>query len=336
MLRYTQSQQAYVLQNRRAFTANQVAIAERHGLSESTAITSMVGNAMPLPRDVWGEWDREAVEIQRDILAVFNDLAATLSKPMPIGKLVHYFQTVSDSGEANISLDGRSNARSDQQVFDYHGTPLPIIDSSFGYGWRQWAAAATEGFALDSTGRMNSNRRIAEKLESIALNGDASIVVGGNALVGLRNHPKRNTRATGATLNGGTGAEWKAEVIALIKLLHADNHRAAVTLYVNFDDWFYAGETEYNPAVSDKTIAQRVREIEGVGAVVPASSINANEMIAVIKRRDVLEVLNGMPITNRAKFRADPEDDYDFLTLAAAAVEIKFDAEDQCGIAHSS
>lgn len=333
MLRFTQAQNAFVVQNRRAFAANQAAISRRHGLNDSTAL---IGNAMPIPRDVWGEWDRDAVALQRDELAVFNDLSGSVATPMPIGKIIHHFQTVSDSGEVNTSLDGRSKARTDQPVFAYHGTPLPIIDSGFGYGWRQMAAAATEGFQLDAAGRNNANRKVAERLETIVLAGDSNIVVNGNQLYGLRNHPKRNTRATGVTLNGATGAQWAAEVKALLQLLHADNHRAPVTIYVNWDDWFYASNTDYSTNYAGKSIAQKIREIDGVANVVPGSKVNANEMIAVVKRRDVVQVLNGMPMTTRAQFRANPEDDYEFLVIAAAALEIKFDADDNCGVAHSS
>jgi hypothetical protein len=59
-------------------------------------------------------------------------------------------------------------------------------------------------------------------------------------------------------------------------------------------------------------------------------------MIAVVKRREVLQVLNGMPITTRQLFRANPEDDYNFKVMAASALEIKFDANDKCGVAHRS
>ena len=158
--------------------------------------------------------------------------------PMPIGKLIHYFQTVSDSGEVNVSLDGRSKARTDQQVIEYHGTPLPITDSTFSYGWRRVAAARSEGYTLDTAGRENSMRKVAEKLEDLALNGDSSIVVGGDSLYGLRNHPKRNVRDTGQTMNGATGPEWVAEIKGLLEILHADNYRVPVTIYVNWDDWF--------------------------------------------------------------------------------------------------
>lgn len=329
MLTFTPAQQELLLNNRRAFNERQTAMSTTMG-------GAMFGNAATLPRDVWGLWDREAVEIQRSILAVFNDLSASVATPMPIGKIVHHFQTVSDSGEVNISLDGRPKGRTDQPVIDYHGTPLPIIDSPFSYGWRQVAAAQTEGFQLDAAGRMNAMRKTAEKLESIALDGDAKIIVGAASLYGLRNHPKRSTRSTSQALLTATGPQWVADVTATLKLLHAKNFRVPATLYVNWDDWFYASNTDYSSAYPNKTIAQRVREIGGIENIVPASGVAASQIIAVVKRRDVIQVLNGMPMATRAQFRANPEDDYNFVTMAASAVEIKYDAEDQCGIAVST
>jgi hypothetical protein len=328
MLRFTDEQQAFVLANRRQFNASQIAMAENHG-------QTLIGNALPLPKDVWGLWDREAVEVQRTTLRVFNDLSSSVSMPVPIGKLVHHFQTVSDSGSVNVSLDGRSKGRTDQPVFAYHGTPLPIIDSPFSYGWRQVAAASTEGFQLDAAGRMNSMRKIAEKAESLMLNGDTDIVVGADPLYGLRTHPRRNTRTTAQALNGATGAQWLATITATLKLLHDDNFKSPATIYLNFDDWFYATSTEFTEGYP-KTIAQRVLELGGLREVIDADSINPGEVIAVVKDRSVLQVLSGMPMTTRAQFRANPEDDYNFVTMAAVALEIKFDANQNCGVAVSS
>lgn len=328
MLRFTPEQQAFVLANRRQFNERQTALAAAHG-------STIIGNALPLPKDVWGMWDREGVEVQRSTLAVFNDLAASVAFPMPIGKLVHHFQTISDSGSVNISLDGRSKARTDQPVFEYHGTPLPITDSTFSYGWRQVEAARSEGMQLDGAVRDNSNRRVAEKLEGLALDGDASIVVGGATLYGLRTHPRRNTRTTGVALNGATGAQWLAEITATLKLLHADNFKVPATIYLNWDDWFYATSTEFT-AGYPKTIAQRVLELGGLREVIPADSITASQIIALVKDRRVVQVLNGMPMTTRAQFRANPEDEYNFVVMAAASLEIKFDATQKCGVAVSS
>lgn len=328
MLRYTPEQQNFLLNNRRAFNARQGEIVTKYG-------QTMVGNAFPMPKDAWGQWDKEGIDVQRQLLAIFNDLAASVSTPMPIGKIVHHFQTISDSGTANVSLDGRSKARTDQPVYDYFGTPLPIIDSPFSYGWRQMAAAQTEGIPLDSAARVNSLFKVAQRLESIALDGDASISINGATLFGLRTHPRRNTRTTGVTLNGATGNQWLAEITATVRLLHADNFKTPAQLYLNFNDWFYANNTEF-AAGYPKTIAQRMLESTGITGVIASDSIAPNQAIALIKDRRVVQVLNGMPISTRAQFRANPEDDYDFVTMAAAAVEIKFDAEQNCGIAVSS
>ena len=333
MLKFTQDQQDFIIGNRRAFNDRQRGLAEAHGIANGRGL---VGNAAALPRDVWGEWDREAVEIQREVLAVFDDLSSSVSTPMPIGKLVHHFQRQSDSGSVNISLDGRSKARTDQQVTDYKATPLPIINSTFSYSWRQVAAAQAEGFQLDAGGRANAMYNVAENLETIAISGDDSIVVGGDRLYGLTTHPKRNTRTTGQTLNGATGAQWLAEVNATLKLLHDKNFRVPVTLYVNWDDWYYAGNTDFSTQYPNKTIAQRIREMDGVAAVVPASKLAANSLVGVVKNRRTVQVLIGMPMATRTQFRANPEDDYTFVTMAAAALEIKYDYKDQCGIAHSA
>lgn len=336
MLRFSPEQAAALNSQRAAFNARQAMLADQYGLTNGAR--SLIGNASPLPLNVWGMWDREGIPVQREQLSVFNSLAADVSMPMPIGKLVHYFQTISDSGTANTSMDGKSKARVDQPVIDYFGTPLPIIDSSFTYGWRQVEAASTEGFQLDAAARINATFKVAKQLELQTLNGNPSIVVGGAQLYGLTNHPKRNTRSTGVTLTSATGAQWVAEMNATIALLTAKNFYAPATVYVNWATWRYAQTTDYSSATPFAgTIADRIlRDSAGIKEIIPASNVAANTIIAVIKDRRFLQVLNGMPINTRAQFRANPEDDYEFVTMAAAALEIKYDATNQCAVAHSS
>lgn len=329
-MKFTEQQKAFILNERRNHDAQHKAMQKMYGNQ------LLVGNASPVPKDVWGMWDRDAVQIQRDVLAVYNDLSSTLSMGMPIGKLVHHFQTVSDSGQVNVSLDGRGKGKTDQPLIEYHGTPLPIIDSPFSFGWRQIEAARTEGYNLDTAASSNAQRKVAEKLEDIVLNGDSSISVGGDVLYGLTNHPNRNTRSTGVTLNGATGVEWEAEVRATLQVLHNDNFRTDVTLYLNWDDYFYAATTEYSTQYGGKKILDAIQQMAGVGSIVPASRVTANSIIGVVKRREVVQVLNGMPMITRALARHNPEDDYNFVVMAASALEIKFDAEGQCGIVVSS
>lgn len=333
MLKFTLHQLEILRNNRRAFNANQARVAQTFGIQ--AVGNGLLGNALPLPKDVWGEWDKEGVEIQRQVLSVFNNLAASVSMPMPIGKLIHFFQTISDSGEVNVSIDGRSKARTDRPEFEYHGTPLPILDSSYGYGWRMVEAAATEGVSLDPAARANAQFKVAEALEDQTLNGNSKVVVDSNPLYGLRNHPSRNTRVTGEDLSACTGAEWLAEVNAVTAALYADNFFVEPTLYVNINDWKYARETDYSTLYPGKTIAQRILE-SGVKEVIPASRVPADEIIAVVKDRRTVQVLNGMPMSTMAMFRANATDDYEFTTMAAAALELKYDATGKMGLVHSA
>ncbi|EHK8991086.1 encapsulin [Escherichia coli] len=336
MLKFTKEQADFVLNSRRNWEQQQRRLAETHGFQINElngaimAGNALSGGASTLPKDVWGEWDREAVQIQRDILSVFNDLAATNSRPMNIGKLVHHFQTVSDSGEVNISLDGRGKGKTDQPVIEYHGTPLPIIDSEFSFGWRQVLAAQTEGYQLDSAARYNHTRKVAEKLEDLAINGDQTINVGGATIYGLRTAPHRATTTHGVDLNGADGAAWVDAVKKTVSALHAKHFYTPVTLYVNWNDWFYASSTEY-VATYPKKILAAIMEIPGIASIVPASRVPANEILGVCKRPDVVSVLNGMPIVTRPKNRLNPEDDYVFTVIAAASLEWRYDAEEQAG-----
>lgn len=334
MLRFTPDQVAALNQQRSAFNARQALLAETHGI-QAVGNAGLLGNASPLPFTVWGEWDKEGITVQRDQLTVFNDLAASLSRPIPIGKLIHYFQIISDSGQANTSLDGRSKARVDQPTIDYAGTPVPIIDSTFFFGWRQMEAAASEGYSLDPAARLNAMYKVARQVELQTLNGNAAMVVNGAPLYGLTNHPKRATRATGVTLNGATGAQWLTEFNAIIALLIAKNFYRPVTIYMNFATLRYAQNTDY-AAGYPKSIYTRLMEDGMIKEIIGASNIAANTVIAVVKDRSVMQVLNGMPMSTRPQFRANPEDDYTFVTMMAAALEIKYDAANQCGIAHSS
>lgn len=334
MLKFTKQQQDFLNANRAAFNNAQVNIAKQFGpdvANPFAANAALQGNAFPVPKDAWGQWDKDGIEVSRDVLAVFNDLSATLSKPVDLAVLVSHFQTVSDSGDVNISIDGVGKAKGDVPVVDYHGTPLPIIDSEMIIGWRQMLQIQRSGGNFQSAGANNHYRKIAEKLEDIALNGDASIKVGGDQLYGLRTVPQRNTDTHGYDLNGATGAEWLAAVKGGLENQHDANFRTPSTVYLNWGDWFYAQSTDYSTQYPNKSILQRVQEVT-MTTFVPASNVPVNELLFVCKRRDVVEVLSGMPMSMRAKMRLNPEDNYVFQFMAAAALQPKYDAEGQCGI----
>lgn len=337
LLRFTPAQERFVINERQRFNATQVALASQMVVNGQAAGDMLIGNASPIPREAWARWDAEAVSLNRSRLAVFNELATPdLTTEIDIGVLVNYFGTVGDSNEATVTMDGREDGKADQAEIAYVGTPVPIIKSPFRFGWRQMAAMRRSGnMTLETATSANATRKVAEKVEDLFLNGDTSVVVGGATIYGLRNFPQRNTGSHGFTLASATGAQWVSVIASVVSKLIADKVFDKVTIFVNYSDWFYASQTDF-AAGYPKTILARLLEIPGIEKIVPAGSVPANEVLGVVKRRDLITTLSAMPMVTRPKSRPDPEDDYKFDVITAVAPQLKYDADGNSGIVHLS
>jgi hypothetical protein len=326
MLLFTQNQEQAVIAARTHFNQAQAALATQ---------AALVGNAATIPLDAWRRIDTRGVAIQRDVLAVFNALAQANSTPVGIGDLVNFYPQVSDSGEVHVSMDGRSGGNADQAAIKYEGTPVPVLDSYARFGWRQMEVMRKSPAGIDTDTIANHQRKVAEKLEDMAINGLSSIQVNGTTIYGLRNFPQRSTNTHGLDLNGATGTQWVEAFKVLVNTLIADNAFGRVTVMLNWGDYTYASMTEFT-AGYPKTILARLREIEQIAAIVPASRIPANEMfgIANMGTGEWGSVLNAMPLVTRPKARANPEDDYVFGVMAAAAPQFRSDFDGRSQIAH--
>lgn len=327
MLLFTQDQALAVNSARESFNRTQVAMASS---------VSLIGNAAPIPLDAWRRIDSRAAAIQRDVLAVFNRLSAASQTPVGVGDIVSFYPQISDSGEVNVSMDGRSEGKADQPIVKYAGTPIPVFDSYARFGWRQMEVMRKAGGqAMDTTAIANHQRKVAEKMEDVVLNGLSAINVGGNTIYGLRTFPQRNTDTHGLDLNAATGAQWLGAVEKLCKAMIADNAFGRVTVFVNYGDWLYASINEFT-AGYPKTILQRLQEVQQIAEIVPASKVPANELIGIanLATGEWGEILSAMPMTTRPKARHNPEDDYTFGVLAMAAPQFRSDYDGRSQIAH--
>lgn len=326
MLQFTPHQVLAVNAARAAFNQSQVAVA---------AQASLVGNASPIPLDAWRRIDSRAAAIQRDVLTVFNRLSAADQTPMGVGDLVNFYPQTSDSGEVHVSMDGRSEGNADQANVKYNGTPVPVFDSYARFGWRQMEVMRKGGGVIDTTTIANHQRKVAEKMEDMALNGLGGIVVNGNTIYGLRNFPQRSTATHGLTLTSSTGAQWLAAFKSMLETLIGDNAFGKVTVFLNYGDWLSASINEF-VAGYPKTILQRLQEIQQIAEIIPASKCTANEIIGIanIGTGEWGTILQAMPMVTRPKARANMEDDYVFGVLAMAAPQLKSDYDGRSQIVH--
>lgn len=332
LLQFTLAQQAAIWAARNKFNAGMVALA-----ANAAFVADLEGNAITVPMDAWKRIDTRVQQIARNRLAVFGRLAAANTTPVSIADLVNYYPQVSDSGEVLVTMDGRNNAKADQAAAKYVGTPVPILTATTRFGWRQMAVMSKGGSTLDTTSIANDQRKIAEKLEDMALNGLSSINVGGDTIYGLRNLPGRNTVVHGLTLATATGAQWLGLFRQIIAAAMGDNQYGRITIFVNIGDFTSAELTDYAAGYSG-TILERLRSISQIVEIVPASSIPVNEVIGVV---DLAEgtwgsILSAMPIATRPKTRIEPEDDYVFGTMAAAAPQFRTDYLGQSPFVHAT
>lgn len=334
MLRFTANQEAVANRARSAFNARQTALASAALFADNFG-DGLTGNAAQIPLDAWRRIDAEGVQIQRDELAVFNRLAAAKSTAVGMGDIVSYFPKISDSGEVHVSMDGRSEGKADQAIVQYEGTPIPILDSFARFGWRQMEVMRKGPGSLDTDTVANHQRKVADKLEDMALNGLSSIVVGGATIYGLRTFPQRNTNTHGFDLNGATGANWLATFAKVVNALIGDNAFGKVTVFMNYGDYVYADMNEF-VAGYPKTILNRMKEINQVAEIIPCSKVPVNDVIGIanIGSGKWGTILNGMPLVTRPKMRHNPEDDYVLGVMAAAAPQFKSDYDGKSQIAH--
>lgn len=328
ILTFNKEQEAAVIGKRRAHNARQERLAKE---SEG----ELIGNAYTIPRDAWATYDKDLITLQRAQLGVFTDLSS-LQKNVPIGKVLNYFSKVGDQGEVNSSLDGRSRAKADAPVIDYEGTPVPIYDTTFTFGWRDVEAARQDGGwqFLDAATRDNGNRKLVEKLEDLVINGDTKYSVSGNNIYGIRTAPSRATGNFGNfDLVTATGAEWLSAVKKVLLGLQAKNYYGGATLYVNYGDWFAASTSDYVTAAPQNTILSRLMTIPGIVAIVPSTAVPVNEILAVVKERRVLEILTAMPLTTMPIDRKNFTDEYSFQIMTAVAPQFKRDANNNSGVA---
>lgn len=339
MLLFTANQERAILGARSRFNHSQVALAAMHGLTATNGFNDDVleGNAVGIPLDAWRRIDSRVQALARSRLVVFNRLAQASTIPVSIADLVNFYPQVSDSGEVLVSMDGRNTAKADQAITKYVGTPVPIFTSNSRFGWRQMEVMRKGGSNLDTVSIANNQRKIAEKMEDVVMNGLPSIVVGSDTIYGLRTLPSRNTFTHGFTLATATGANWVTAFKQLRAAAVGDNQYGQITVFVSQSDYNAASDTDY-AANYTGTILQRLMAMEQIKEIIPAPSVPANELIGIadLDTGEWGGILSAMPLTTRPKMRVEPEDDYVFGVIAAAAPQFRSDYNGQSAFVHGT
>jgi uncharacterized linocin/CFP29 family protein len=287
-----------------------------------------------LRKDEWIEFDEALVRAAVIRLRGVADLRALgLTRPARggLGKTVFQWEKVTDMEPAQVSMDGMARTENDRQEFELSSLPLPIIHKDFFLNLRTLLASRERGETLDTTQIETAGRLIAERLELMLFQGGPTFA--GLPIYGYTTHPNRNQQpfiTNGAWDQAAkTGENILADVLAAIGKLEADRMYGPYGLYV--PSGFSLHLEEDFKANSDKTIRQRLLEVDRLQFINVADQCPANKCVLVQLTPDVITLVDGEPLQT-IQWDIQGGFQINFKGFMMSVPLIRVDSEERCGV----
>lgn len=266
---------------------------------------SIVLNATALRKEEWIQLDQVVLREARFRLRAWGDLTAanTFGGFNGMSKMILEHETMSDSGEAIVDMDGLTEGRNDSPKFQLEGLPLPITHSDFWYDARRLAISRNTGTPLDTTSGEAAGRRVAEMIEKTLLGVETGVTYGGNStqvggygrtpsVYGYTNFPQRITKTNlykptgvGRSGTGWVPADTLKDILAMRDALYLNKFTGPFMLY-HSNDWDAYMDADYiltGGNVATQTLRKRIKAL--------GSGENANDddtQILGVRRLDFL------------------------------------------------
>ena len=299
-----------------------------------------------LTKEAWLQLDTAILKVARNRLRMVADLRSaglTYGIPNGIGTTVLEYQKMNDTGNATISMDGLKQASDFRPVFESAYLPLPFIHSDFQYSARQLATSRQTGAPLDTTTGEMAGRRVAEETEKLTLGRLDSFTYGGGVIYGACNFPGRHTGTiTAPTAVGWTPAAHLVEVLAAKQILQNQKHYGPYMLYYS-SAWDRYLDNDYNTAYPNKTVRDRIREIDGIQEVRTLDYLDSQtsaatstfNMLLVEMDTGTIRLVIGMDVTtlewdDMGGLRKN------YKVMCIIIPQLRADKEDQTGIFHGN
>jgi uncharacterized linocin/CFP29 family protein len=220
-----------------------------------------------LTKEAWLQLDTAILRAARNRLRIVADLRGaglTYGVPNGMGTTVLEYQKMSDINDATISMDGLRMGADDRPVFESAFLPLPIIHKDFQFSLRQIQTSRQTGAPLDTTMGEMAGRKVAEYVEKLTLGRLSSYAYGGGTIYGMTNFPSRLTGTiTAPTATAWTPATHLDEILVMKQTAQDAKHYGPFTLYYS-SAWDRYLDGDFNTAYPNKTLRQRIREIDGI------------------------------------------------------------------------
>lgn len=294
-----------------------------------------------LRRDEWKHLDEAIMPISRERLGGIQDLIdknLTYNLGNAMGTTVLEYHDVSDSMEAELSMDGVTRSQGDRPEFGVKYMPLPIIHVDYEINARVLAASRALGNPLDTTSAEHATRRVLEKLEDMLFT-STSYTYGGGTIYSYLNAPNRNqvtlTTAWDALTDdsdGAVGEKIVAQVLTLKQASIAAKHFGPWMLYIP-TDYETILDQDYDSTTPGTTIRERIMKIAGITGIKIVDRMTADNVLLVQMTKDVVRLVRGMGIQN-VEWTTEGKMVIKYKVMTIQVPQVRADQDGNSGIVH--
>lgn len=301
--------------------------------------TQVLRTADTLRKDEWKAYDEALVrEGLIRLRGVADLLGAGLVKNIAngFGKTMFEWETVTDMDDATISMDGIARTDNDRQEFELDSLPLPIIHKDFFLHMRHLASSRERGEPLDTMQAGTAGRKVSELVEQVLFQGTTKKFQG-KSIYGYTTAPNRNTSGFGSNGDWGqsakTGENILTDVLTMIRGLEADGFYGPYWIYV--PSGASTKLEEDFKSNSDKTIRQRLLEVDRVQRVTVADKMPDSAVVMVQPTMDVVCMVQGAPLQS-IQWDVEGGMRINFKAMTINVPLIRSTAAGDCGVYHMS
>lgn len=299
-------------------------------------VKTFIDNDGTLRKLEWELLDKTIIKAAKPRLKLVADLLQQVpyNLPNPMGVTTIQYQQQSDVTEATISLDGVRKSERDRPTFSLVNLPIPIIHKDFSYNIRELETSRRGGQPLDVVTAELSSRRVAEIAEQLAI-GTIGFSSGNDSVYGLTNYPNRIAYSmTNPTGGGWTPANTISDLLAMQLASRQHFNYGPWRLYVSLN-WAQYLDRDVSGSYANKTLRQRIRDIEGISDIVTLDYLTGYQMVLVQMDSSNIQMIKGsMPTV--IQWEGSGGFEVFFKVFAILVPWLRSDKYGNCGIVHGS
>jgi len=286
--------------------------------------------------DEWKDVDTEVIKVATDRLVGIRDLqsAGLVHNLGSLGITLSQWEEESDMTGADVSMSGITEGEEDTVAYNLRDVPVPIFHKDFSVNIRRLEASRMVGESIDVSQAGIASRRVTERSEDM-LFGGAPISVDGKKLYGYTTQPGRTQIDLTSNWDAIAAADNQLildDVQAMLQAARDDKKNGPFVLYVPRAYEFKLDE-DFNVNYAGVTLRERLEKLGGIGRVVVADRLTANNVVLVQMTRDTVDLAIAQPITT-VQWSSKGGMVENFKVMACWAARLKSDYDGRSGIVH--